>query len=508
MCLFHATGDRRWLSDPYRPRRDVRLIADEDAGFSPDIESRIRNAAIEVFGALDQSPAITDPGDELMVEMMRWCMNEEIDAAYAPMMREDLGFTPRDVEITSELAADRHVLVIGAGASGIVLGARLKRMGVPFTILERATDVGGTWRDNIYPGCGVDTPNHAYSYSIGAREPWTRTFSPQPELLAYLQRCTDEFGVRDHIRFDSEVVGCRWDDDDHTWELSTRSADGHTTTATGTDVVVAIGHFGKPSTPDLPGADLFTGPMFHTARWPADIDLTGKRVVIVGTGASAMQIVPSIVDQVGHLTVIQRSPQWVRPIPRYHEDLSDDTQWLLANVPFYAEWFRFTMLWRYGDGLLPFLKKDPDWPFPERSLNRVNERHRQQMVDHIHAELGDRQDLIDVCTPTYPPYGKRILLDNGWYQALLRPNVSLAVGEVTEITAGGVVTDDGVEHAADVIVMSTGFRITRDDGLSDQLAGRCFATYDEAYALLERYYADLCCSDDREYYRIEPIEPA
>jgi 4-hydroxyacetophenone monooxygenase len=460
MCLFHLTGDRRWLADPYRPRRDVQLIADEDAGLPAEVADEIRAAAVEVLSKRPGMPVVTDPGDELMVEMMRWCMDEPIDAAYAPMMREDLGFVSRDVALEVPSVSRRHVLIVGAGASGIALGARLKRMDVPFTILEKADEVGGTWRDNTYPGCGVDTPNHAYSYSIGSRQPWSRNFSPQPELLAYLRRCADEFGLLDHIWFDSEVVGSRWDDDEHFWELILRSADGGTSAVTGTDLVVAIGQFGIPSIPDLPGADTFTGTMFHTTEWPADLDLTGRRVVIIGTGASAMQIVPSIAESVGHLTIVQRSPQWARPIARYHDQLSAEAQWLLANVPFYAEWFRFTMLWRYGDGLLPFLKKDPEWPHPERSLNRVNERHRLEMIEHIRAELGERHDLIEACIPNYPPYGKRILLDNGWYATLLRPNVELVTGGVREITATGVVTDDGCEHEADVIVLSTGFRMT------------------------------------------------
>ena len=173
-----------------------------------------------------------------------------------------------------------------------------------------------------------------------------------------------------------------------------------------------------------------------------------------------MQIVPTIADDVAQLTIFQRSPQWARPIPRYHDLISERTQWLLANVPFYAEWFRFTMLWRYGDGLLPFLRRDPDWPHPERSLNYINERHRQEMVDHIEAELGDRTDLIAACTPTYPPYGKRILLDNGWYRTLLRPNVELVTDSIDKITPDGVRTVDGTDHDADVIVLSTGFRMT------------------------------------------------
>jgi 4-hydroxyacetophenone monooxygenase len=462
MCLFHLTGDRRWLAPPYQPRRDVTLIADEQAGLPPEIADKIRAAAVDVLTADSVQPSIDDPGDELMLEMMRWCMNEPIDAGYAPMMREDLGMVSRDVAWTGAPPVeppDRYVVIVGAGASGLILAARLLRLGIPFTILERADEVGGTWRDNTYPGCGVDTPNHAYSFSIGHRHAWTRNFSPQRELLDYLSEWTDAFGLRDQICFNTEVTGATWNETTQAWDVAVDTPDGPGL-FTGTDLVAAIGQFGIPSIPEIVGASDFTGPMFHTTAWPDQLDLTGKRVAIIGTGASAMQIVPTIADDVEQLSVFQRSPQWARPIPRYHDVLSDDAQWLLANVPFYAQWFRFTMLWRYGDGLLPFLRRDPDWPHPERSLNYVNERHRQEMVDHIGAELGDRSDLIAACTPTYPPYGKRILLDNGWYRALLRPNVELVTDSIDRITSSGVRTVDGVDHPADVIVMSTGFRMT------------------------------------------------
>ncbi len=462
MCVFHLTGDRRWLSAPYQPTRDVKLIADEGAGLSPEAAAEVRRAAVDLLTGEAVTAKVGDPGDELMLEMMRWCMNEPIDPGYAPMMREDLGMVSRDVTWTARRPAeppDRYVVIVGAGASGLILGARLLRLGVPFTILERAGEVGGTWRDNTYPGCGVDTPNHAYSFSIGRRHAWTRNFSPQAELLDYLRQWTDELGLREHICFDSEVTEAAWNEHTQAWDIAVSTPEGPEL-FTGTDLVAAIGQFGIPSIPDIPGADQFNGTMFHTTAWPADLDVTGKRVAVIGTGASAMQIAPTIAGDVDQLSIFQRSPQWARPIPRYHDVLTERAQWLLANVPFYAQWFRFTMLWRYGDGLLPFLRRDPEWPHPERSLNYINERHRQEMVDHIQAELGDRPDLIAVCTPSYPPYGKRILLDNGWYSMLLRPNVALVTDGIERITSDGVRTVDGVDHRADVIVLSTGFRMT------------------------------------------------
>ena len=490
MCLFQVTGDRTWLSPPYQPGRDVRLIADEDAGLPRDVADEIRAAAVELLTAGPIEAAIADPGDELMLEMMRWCMSEQIDAGYAPMFREDLGLTDRTVQWTHEppTTIDRHTLVIGAGATGIILGKRLLDLGIPFTIVERADDVGGTWRDNVYPGAAVDTPNHAYSFSTGTRYRWSRNFSPQPELVDYLRRSADEFGVREHIRFGTEVIGARWDDDAHHWHVSlrVRHDDGATShdEVVADDVVAAIGPFGRAKLPDIEGADTFRGDIFHTTRWPVDLDLTSRRVALIGTGASAMQIAPEIAPHVEHLTVVQRTPQWARPIPRFHDPIADGAQWLLAHVPFYAQWFRFTMMWRYGDGLLPHLHVDPDWPHPERSLNRVNERHRVEMYEHMVSELGDRTDLLDRCVPDYPPYGKRILLDNGWYQMLRRPNVSLVPGSLRRITPDGIVvtSPDGDEQhiEVDVIVLSTGFEVNESVRVLD-LVGRGGATLDDVW---------------------------
>ncbi|MFZ9041518.1 MAG: flavin-containing monooxygenase [Ilumatobacteraceae bacterium] len=490
MCLFQITGDRRWLSAPYQPARDVRLIADEQAGLPDDVAAEIRAAAVDVLTSGPVDPAIVDPGDELMAEMMRWCTADRIDARYAPMFREDLGLVDRSVRWRTGRpdSIRTHTVIIGAGATGIILGKRLADLGVPFTIVERADEVGGTWRDNVYPGAAVDTPNHAYSYSTGSRYRWSRNFSPQPELFDYLRRSADEFGIRDRIRLSTEVIGGEWNDDEHTWrlDLRIRRPDGSVDTdhLVAHHLVAAIGPFGRAKLPDADGLDSFDGEVFHTTRWPVDADISGQRVAIVGTGASAMQIAPEIAPVVGHLTIVQRTPQWARPIPRFHDPITPGAQWLLEHVPFYAEWFRFTMLWRYGDGLLPHLRRDPDWPHPERSLNRVNERHRVEMHDHVVAELGDRTDLLEHCIPSYPPYGKRILLDNGWYRMLRRPNVSLVPGSLRRLEASGIVVaaPDGSESEidVDVVVLSTGFEVNESVRVLN-LVGRGGRTLDDLW---------------------------
>ncbi|MEC9346660.1 MAG: NAD(P)/FAD-dependent oxidoreductase [Pseudomonadota bacterium] len=495
MVLFHVTGDRKWLQAPYRPRRDVQLIADEDGGLPAEVQDDIRRAATEILSRPGFVPAITDPGDTLMQEMMSVCLGEAVPDEYAPMMRQQMGLMPRAEDLPPaprKLAAGQlPVLVVGAGASGIAMGATLLDLGIPFTIVEKNAEVGGTWLENRYPGCGVDTPNHAYSFSWGERYPWSRYFAPREQLHDYLVRSADGFGLRPHIRFETSVTSARWDEAARCWHVGLRNPDGSSETVRAFALVSAIGQLSQISIPDIPGKDDFQGPIFHSAQWPEGLELTGKRVAIIGTGATSMQVVPTVVDEVARITVYQRSAQWARPIPRYHDPIGADAQWLLAEVPFYAAWFRFTMLWRYGDGLLPTLRKDPDWIHPERSLNRVNDRHRQQMADHIMAELEGRPDLIAKCMPTYPPYGKRILLDNGWFQAIRKPNAELVTDDIDRIVADGVVTRDGTHRPADVVVLATGFRIA-------QMAARLNITGRAGRSLAEEWAGD----DPRAYLGI------
>ncbi len=224
MCLVHLTGDLSWLEPPFQPPRDVRLVPDPRAGLASEVQDRIRAAirALLVNGL--PAPVIIDPGDELMQRMMSVCLGEQVPPEYAPMMRGELGLVTTSPAPTPVAPSDRiiHVVVVGAGISGIAMGASLGRAGVRYTILEQRPEVGGTWWDNRYPGCGVDTPNHAYSYSFGKRFAWTRYFSKRDEIEQYLQRCADEFEVRENVRFNTEVCGARWDESAQQWHVSVR----------------------------------------------------------------------------------------------------------------------------------------------------------------------------------------------------------------------------------------------------------------------------------------------
>ena len=254
------------------------------------------------------------------------------------------------------MKADSPVVVIGCGESGIVAAIRLAQAGLPFTIVEKGPGPGGTWRDNRYPGARVDVGSHHYCYSFEPADHWSEYFCRQPELEAYFTRVLDKYELRPHCRFDTEVTGATWDEGTHRWKVDVRAADGVTETLDARFVISGVGSLNNPRMPDIPGMSDFTGPSFHSARWPADLDISGKRFALLGAGASGFQIAPTIADDVAHLDIFQRTAQWVLPNPSYHEPVPPGDAWAMRHLPFYGRWFRFLMLYPgigLGHGELP-----------------------------------------------------------------------------------------------------------------------------------------------------------
>jgi 4-hydroxyacetophenone monooxygenase len=268
--------------------------------------------------------------------------------------------------------------------------------------------------------------------------------------------------VREKIRFETEVVAAAWVEKASHWELRLRTPGGGQETLTANAIVSAVGQLNRPRIPDLPGRERFRGAAFHSAQWDDSLDVTGKRVAVVGTGASAFQLVPEVAKRARKLTVFQRSPGWMLPNPVYHAQVSEGKKWLLRHVPAYARWYRFLLFWPGSDGLLPALVMDPEWPHPERSVNAINEETRKALTAYYEMQLEGRPDLLAKVLPTYPPFGKRILQDNGtWLTALRRENVEVVTAGIKEITEEAVVDEGGVEHPVDVIVFATGFHANR-----------------------------------------------
>ena len=330
------------------------------------------------------------------------------------------------------------VAVLGAGPGGIAMGVSLKRAGYPFTIFEKSDGVGGTWRDNTFPGAACDVPSHLYSYSFEPNPWWGRTYATQPEILAYLERCCERYGVSPHVRTGTTIRRARWDAATRTWEL--RAESGETFTA---DVVVSgLGMLNVPFVPDIPGAERFRGRAFHSARWDHSKSLAGERVASIGTGASAIQYVPAIAPEVEHLSVFQRSPVWVSP--RIDRAYSPEEQRRFARVPLAARWHRLGI-----------------WMTYQRARFSVDAAQTTTMTEFARSYLARKVEdpvLRARLTPEHPLGCKRPLMSRQWYPALTRPNVTVVTEPIVEITETGLRTADGLDHPVDTIVYGTGFR--------------------------------------------------
>lgn len=467
-AIVHLTGDTGILRGRIRP--GPAALGDLSGGMSDDDKARVRRMALDALLAYRDGgcrlPA--PPSRETVHEMMNFVVGEPVPERYVPMMMEELALDGRDArdvdwdDVPAEARAGFHVVVIGAGMSGLLTAIRLEHAGIPYTVIEKNDGVGGTWLENTYPGCRVDIGNHFYCYSFEPNPDWSEYFSRQPELRAYFEDCATRHGVRGHIRFRHEVVSATFDEETARWAVEVRGPDGRSETLVANAVVSAVGQLNRPKIPEIPGLDTFAGPAFHSAEWQHEHDLTGRRVAVIGTGASAFQLVPELAKTVAQLSVFQRSPAWMLPNPDYHREVGEGTKWVLKHVPFYGRWYRFLIFWPGSDGLMPALIVDPDWPHPERSINALNEATRQAFTQYMESQVGDDPELLAKVVPSYPPFGKRMLQDNGsWLSTLKQPHVDLITAGIDRIERDAIVDVDGVRHEVDVIVFATGFHASR-----------------------------------------------
>jgi 4-hydroxyacetophenone monooxygenase len=466
MAIYQLTGDDRWISPPFRPSRGRGLDDNAGGGYDAETAAAIRDAAVDAVLAwhLGTAAALEQPDLTTMGAMLECFLGQRVPEEYWTMFGVDHGaiHDPADVGDLGEAArrAGMSVAIIGAGLSGMLAAVRLQAAGVPFVIFERSSDIGGVWLQNFYPGAGVDTPSNLYSYS-GFPADWSTSFARRDEMLAYLRRFAESHELLERIRFDTSVKSCRWDAETSQWHVDLMHAEGGPETVSARVVISAVGLFNEPAVPDIEGRDLFEGEIFHSARWPAGYDVAGRSVAVVGSGASAMQVVPAIADRVERVVVLQRTPQWIVPVSYYFDPVAPEVHWLWKHVPFYFDWCRTRSGWNFNDSHYPALVKDPEWEYPERSVNSLNDYQRRYFLEYMESKLRDRPDLVAKSTPDYPPFGKRILLDNGWYDALLKPTVQLEPDGLAGLTETSVISTSGQRFDVDTVVLCTGFQTSR-----------------------------------------------
>jgi 4-hydroxyacetophenone monooxygenase len=465
LSLVHLSGNPDLIRGELKP---AGLFLNEVQGYmSEEDKATARKIALEVIADYrDRGCPEPEPiGPEVLQEMMQWLVCEPVPAEYVPMLLEEMELDGKDDRAARTIGgspADLPVVVIGCGESGLLAGIRLKEAGIPFTIIEKNAGVGGTWWQNTYPGARVDVGNHFYCYSFEPTDQWTHYFAEQPELQAYFQTVMDRHGIERHVLWETEVTEASWDDVSATWTVCARDRDGATTELSARAVISAVGQLNRPHLPDIDGQQGFAGPAFHSSEWDHAVDLHGKRVAMIGAGASGFQIAPTIADDVERLTIFQRTAQWMFPNPNYHAEVGPGVQWALRHLPFYGRWYRFLLFWPGCDKGLDAARVDADYPDQQKAVSEINEITRIMFTEWISSQVGDDAELLAKVVPDYPATGKRTLQDDGsWLRTLTRDNVELVRTGIDHIESDAVVTNDGTRYLADVIVYATGFEANK-----------------------------------------------
>ena len=465
MSIVHITGRTDILDEAGRTERPA-YSTDVSGSVPADRAARLRARAAEAIKAWRDAgcPAPHEPDAATLHRMIDTLTGKALEPAYTDLIAEELGFGGDervfrwDAPVTQAAKARLPVMVVGAGLSGIAMGYRLAQAGIPFTIVEKNSGPGGTWFENRFPGARVDVPSHCYSFSFVRDQRWPDLFSPWPTLQAYFADAIARLGLTPHVEFGTQVVRAVYNETAAVWDVTLR-ANGVEETRRIAAIVSAVGQLNRPLIPEIEGADAFEGVHVHTSRWREDMSVAGKKVIVVGTAATALQIVPELAREAEHLTVFQRSPTWVLVHPEYRRAIGSAEQWAIDHLPGYARWYRVILYNWALDGVPEHMLIDPEWTGGPQAVSAANEASRIRLTEGMKAAIGDNPELHAKMIPTYPPYVKRPNLgDGGFFRAFSQPNVALCTDGIARFVKDGIVDDKGVHHPADIVVYATGFR--------------------------------------------------
>jgi 4-hydroxyacetophenone monooxygenase len=460
--LAQLTGDASAI-DRFGPAISHVPDPPERAGVTdPDTAEVLLAAVVDALDAprAAGAPAADDP--ELFTRLLPLALGTDVDDEFVPLLLEQGGFQlsqptlPRTVPVPETM----NVAIIGAGLAGIIAALAAAEAGVAYEIFDRNDEVGGTWLTTTYPGIGVDTPSAYYSLSREVNPDWSSYYPQGAEYQTYLVELADKYRLREHARFRTEVEALWWDEDRQQWQIHSVDGDGNRDVSYARVVVTAAGYLNRPRWPDVPGRDTFAGTSIHSALWDPSLDLTSKRVAIIGAGCTAVQIVDACVDEVEHLTVFQRQPHWVAPRKRLTDDVPEHRRYLGRHLPYYANWNRLKSYWSTADNNYPVILQDPEWAKNHLSISPANDVLLQMCLEYIDRTFGAGTELAKKVTPDFAPYGKRIIRDpGGYYAALTREHVDVVASEPAAVNADGIVTSDGRQVDLDVIIYATGYHL-------------------------------------------------
>jgi len=452
VALFQHTGDPELVALPVAASLD-------DAGRELLIGKAVAWLETNAGPGMPEEP----PEAELRA-LMNMATAEEMPDLEFEARRELPGFNafPWTADWTGEkpeLPEGFLVAVIGSGFSGIAMGVQLELLGIPYVVLDRRAEPGGTWTVNRYPDVRVDTISITYEYSFEKNYPWSEYFGRGAEVREYLDHVSKKYGVREHTRFERDLKRASFDETRDVWVLEVESPDGLEIIEANA-IVNAVGTFANPKIPHFEGQESFTGPMIHPSRWPEDFDATGKRIAIIGNGSTGVQLLAPVADQADQVFVFQRTPQWIAPRDKYGQAVEPEIRWLQDNFPGYWNWWRYMAIAALF-GTHGYLIPDDDWKAQGGHFNPMNDKLRATLTAYIEAQTNGDEDLMSQLVPDYAPFSRRPVVDNGWYRALTCDNVELVTDGIARLTPTGVETVDGQVFDVDMIVTATGFDIIK-----------------------------------------------
>ena len=452
VALFQHTGDPELAALPVAASLD-------DAGRELLIDKAV--AWLET----NAGPGMPDePPETELRALMNMATAEEMPDLEFEARRELPGFNafPWTADWTGEkpeLPEGFLVAVIGSGFSGIAMGVQLELLGIPYVVLDRRAEPGGTWTVNRYPDVRVDTISITYEYSFEKNYPWSEYFGRGAEVREYLDHVSNKYGVREHTRFERDLKRASFDEMRDVWVLEVESPDGLEIIEANA-IVNAVGTFANPKLPHFEGQESFTGPMIHPSRWPEDFDATGKRIAIIGNGSTGVQLLAPVAAEADQVFVFQRTPQWIAPRDKYGQAVEPEIRWLQDNFPGYWNWWRYMAIAALF-GTHGYLIPDEDWKAQGGHFNPMNDKLRATLTAYIEAQTNGDEDLMSQLVPDYAPFSRRPVVDNGWYRALTCDNVELVTDGIARLTPTGVETVDGQVFDVDMIVTATGFDIIK-----------------------------------------------
>lgn len=458
--LAQLTGDPT-VAERFAPKITHVPDPPEQAGVTdPETAAQVIDEIVTALRAPRRADALPADDLDLFARVAPIALGGEIAPEYLGLLLEQGGFQPSQPVLprTAKLPAGFRVVIIGAGIAGITAALACVDAGIEYQIFERNDEVGGTWYTTTYPGIGVDTPSAYYSLSRDINGDWSSYYPQGAEYQAYLVSVANKNDLRKHTRFGTEVEALWWEEARRQWQIHSVGPDGTREVSYANVVIPAAGYLNRPRWPDLPGRETFSGVSIHSAQWDPELDLTGKRVAIIGAGCTAVQIVDACVDQVAHLTVFQRQPHWVAPRRRASDDVPAYRRWLGTRLPYYANWVRLKSYWGTSDNNYPVILHDPQWAAEHLSISPANDVLLQMCLDYIDRVFGAGSELARKVTPDFAPYGKRIIRDpGGYYAALAREHVHVEASEPARVNEAGIVTADGRQLDRDVIIYATGY---------------------------------------------------